>query len=84
MFNLIKQEYQMNADEIIAAVRETIGSTELSMKAKSNKLIMLQALAAVDSPDTGWAVTMMTEPFIMELDEIEANEQRKLDSENVK
>jgi len=59
----------MNKDEIIEAVIETVGSTELSMKAKSNKLIMLQALAAVDSAETGWAVTQMMEPFIMELDE---------------
>ena len=59
----------MNKDEIIEAVMETVGSTELSMKAKSNKLIMLQALASIDSAETDWAVAQMMEPFIMELDE---------------
>ncbi|MBT7294885.1 MAG: hypothetical protein HN839_01045 [Candidatus Thioglobus sp.] len=63
----------MNKDEIIQSVIDTLNATDLTTKETSNRLIRLQALAAVDSAETDWAVAMMMEPFIMELDEIEAD-----------
>jgi len=59
----------VSSDEIIKEVKQTIGSEDLDMKTKSNRLIMLQAWAALDSAETDWAVAQMIEPFTMELDE---------------
>lgn len=74
----------MNSDEIIQSVIDTLNATYLSAKEASNRLIRLQALAIADSAETYWAVTSMMEPFIMELDEIRANNQRKLDGKDGK
>jgi hypothetical protein len=59
----------MNKEEIVDAVIETINATELDDRTRRNKLILLQAQAALDSAETDWAVSLMMEPFIMEMRE---------------
>ena len=58
----------MNTDEILKEVSKVIDSN-LDINTKRNELILLQSLATLDSTETAWAVSLMIEPFIMEVNE---------------
>ena len=58
----------MNTDEILKEVSKVIDS-DLDINTKRNELILLQSLATLDRTETVWAVSLMIEPFIMEVNE---------------
>ena len=66
----------MNKDEIIQSVIDTLKATDLTTKETSNRLILLQSLATLDSTETAWAVSLMIEPFIMEVNEKGKSDER--------